>query len=139
MAEAMASRPAPRIREADVLATVVDYLHFRRGYVLKVHGHLGQRPGVPDLIACLGGRFVAIEVKAPCGRHPVSLRQQCELEAIRSAGGLALVATDVAEVAALLAAAALVPVADLAALMDEGEVPPTMMNVAGGGGAEGRW
>src|SRR5205823_14530862 len=89
---------------------------FRGACLLKTHGHLGQRPGVPDLLACLDGRFVAIEVKAPAGRHPLSLRQQCELEAIRQAGGLAIVARDVSEVAATLAAAGLVPLEDLSAL-----------------------
>lgn len=32
---------------------------------LKVHGHDGQRTGVPDFLLCVRGFFVAIELKSP--------------------------------------------------------------------------
>ena len=54
-------------------------------------GGLGQRPGVPDILACVAGRFVAVELKRP-GRRP-TLRQQAELPVIPAAGGVGLVAT----------------------------------------------
>jgi len=51
--------------------------------------HFGKK-GSADILGCLsGGRFLAVEVKAPSGR--LSQEQQVFLEAIRSLGGLALV------------------------------------------------
>lgn len=72
---------------------------------LKKHGIwatkviTANRNGVPDILACHEGCFVAIEVKTPKGR--VSKVQEFQIEQIRRAGGIALVATcwkDVAEV-----------------------------------------
>ena len=82
--------------EAEITAAVRDYLRLVGAWELKVLGGLGQRPGVPDVLACVQGRFVAIEVKRP-GRRPTP-RQAAELEAIRAAGGIALVATSLDEV-----------------------------------------
>ncbi|MCM8750408.1 hypothetical protein NET02_14755 [Thermomicrobiaceae bacterium CFH 74404] len=55
--------------EAEITAAVRDYLRLVGAWELKVLGGLGQRPGVPDVLACVQGRFVAIEVKRP-GRRP---------------------------------------------------------------------
>lgn len=84
------------VREADITAAVLDYLSIAGAWSLKVHGHLGQRPGVPDILACLRGRFIAIEVKRPGGR--LSPHQRRELLAVVAAGGVALVVTDVSQV-----------------------------------------
>lgn len=44
---------------------IKDYL-FKKGYLyFKVHGSKFMTPGISDIIACICGRFVAIEVKAP--------------------------------------------------------------------------
>ena len=93
------------MNERDITRAIMDYLRLRGAWVLKVHGHLGQLPGVPDLIFCLHGRFGAIEVKVP---QPLNTPKQTagflapaqrrQLEAIARAGGTALVATDVADV-----------------------------------------
>ena len=46
-------------------------------------------PGIPDLLCCVRGRFVAIETKSPKGRPT---EQQIEkIQAIRAAGGVAVV------------------------------------------------
>jgi Holliday junction resolvase len=47
------------------------------------------RSGVPDVVACLRGSFLAIECKA--GKNKPTLLQQHELDAIHNAGGVALV------------------------------------------------
>ena len=49
-----------------------------------------QKAGVPDIIACLNGRFVGIEVKRPGGI--VSPLQQYNIEEIHKSGGVAFVA-----------------------------------------------
>lgn len=47
------------------------------------------RTGIPDILCCISGRFLAIECKAN-GNTP-TVRQQTELDGIEAAGGVALV------------------------------------------------
>lgn len=63
------------------------------GYVLKVHGNAYTPTGTPDLLACIGGRFVAIEVKTPSGH--LSEAQAKRLIDIAGAGGIAAVVRSV--------------------------------------------
>lgn len=51
--------------------------------------------GIPDIIAVIKGRFVAIETKAPGKESNVTPNQRATLDNILSANGLALVASDV--------------------------------------------
>lgn len=60
-------------------------------YFMPVSNGMG-RHGIPDIICCAGGRFVAIECKAGKGR--TTALQQRELERITEAGGAALVVND---------------------------------------------
>jgi len=57
-------------------------------YVVKTVA--ASRAGTPDLLACIGGRFVGIEVKRP-GKKATPL-QELHLEEIRDAGGVAFIA-----------------------------------------------
>ena len=50
------------------------------------------RAGIPDFVACINARFVAIEAKA--GKGKTTLLQGRELQRIKSAGGYALVVYD---------------------------------------------
>jgi len=99
-------REMPRIifvrppRESDIVAAITDYLRLRGAWVLKVHGHLGQRPGVPDILACYRGHFLALEVKRP--RCRPSRHQETEIAAILAAGGQAAVVSDLEAVEAIL-------------------------------------
>ena len=54
------------------------------------HGY--GRSGVPDIIACVSGRFLAIECKA--GKNKPTALQVREIESIRRAGGVAVVANE---------------------------------------------
>jgi hypothetical protein len=47
------------------------------------------RSGIPDIICCFEGRFVAIECKA--GKNQPTALQEREMTAIRTAKGLAFV------------------------------------------------
>ena len=51
------------------------------------HGY--GRSGVPDIIACVSGRFLAIECKAG-GNKPTALQTR-EIENIRACGGVAVI------------------------------------------------
>jgi Holliday junction resolvase len=47
------------------------------------------RSGVPDILCCYHGRFIAIECKA--GSNPTTKLQQREIDHIRDSGGYAMV------------------------------------------------
>lgn len=61
-------------------------------FIFKTHGGPFQRAGIPDLIGCINGRFVAIEVKQP-GKKATKL-QEYTLGLIKKAGGISFVSDD---------------------------------------------
>lgn len=63
------------------------------GWVVKYHGSQYSKAGVPDLLACIHGRFLAIEVKLP-GNKATKI-QDAEIKRVREAGGTAFVADNV--------------------------------------------
>jgi Holliday junction resolvase len=56
-------------------------------FMPATHGY--GRSGVPDIIACCNGRFMAIETKA--GKGTTTTLQERELALIRKNGGVAMV------------------------------------------------
>jgi len=50
------------------------------------------RPGIPDIIICHRGRFVAVEVKRPEKSSKTTKAQEQVLSEIRAAGGIGVVA-----------------------------------------------
>lgn len=65
------------------------YLRTRNAYFVKFFANAFTRSGVPDILACVNGYFVGIEVKAANGR-PSEL-QLHNVREIRRAGGFAFV------------------------------------------------
>jgi hypothetical protein len=67
-------------------------LEYKTGALKDEHGRLIRfgSPGASDLIACIGGRFVAIEVKVGADRWRPE--QQRFAAAVKAAGGLHVVA-----------------------------------------------
>ena len=64
---------------------------------LKLHGGAMQRAGVPDLLVVYQGRAFFFELKAPGAKaEPL---QRHTINQIRKAGGVAVVARNVADVA----------------------------------------
>jgi Holliday junction resolvase len=59
-----------------------------------------NKRGVPDILAVIGGRFVAIEVKRPGGKP--SKLQLAQLNRIQASGGVAMIAESVDDVIAHL-------------------------------------
>ena len=66
------------------------HLKANGAYFVKYFGCAFTQSGVPDILACVGGRFVAIEVKDTKGRP--SPLQLANLRSIDRAGGVALLA-----------------------------------------------
>lgn len=58
-------------------------------WFVKYFANRNTRAGVPDLLACVNGYFVAIEVKGPTGK-PSEL-QLWNRDKIREAGGIAII------------------------------------------------
>ncbi len=74
-------------------------------YTVKVVS--ASRGGVPDILCCIEGRFVAIEVKRPESKNNVSKLQEYNLSKIEQRGGISMVAWDVPMVKELLTDAGL--------------------------------
>ena len=84
--------------EKRVVNKIIAYLRSQGAWCFKVHGGPMQIIGLPDVIACYRGYFLAIEVKAPDNQDGVTDLQKDTLEAISRAGGLACVAVNVTDI-----------------------------------------
>jgi len=82
------------MKEQDIQAKIQKYIKARGGYVVKTI--TSNRAGIPDILCCIDGKFIGIEVKMP-GKTASPL-QLANGDLIESAGGLFLVATSVEEV-----------------------------------------
>lgn len=87
--------------EREIVAAIMRYLKDLPGcFVWKTHGGMYGTAGIPDIIACVGGRFCAFEVKQPSGK--LTRLQEITLKKIEDAGGRALKVTSVEEVEAAI-------------------------------------
>ena len=68
---------------------IKSYLKSIGAYFIKTHGDRFSRVGTPDIIACVNGHFVAVEVKAANG-IPSDL-QLHHIQQINNAGGYAVI------------------------------------------------
>ena len=64
---------------------IKNFLKSQNCYYVKYFGCGFSRAGVPDILACVNGHFLAIEVKAERGR--VSELQRINIERINNCGG----------------------------------------------------
>lgn len=65
------------------------YIKEQGGYCVKYWGGAFTQAGVPDLLICINGYFLGVEVKAEKGRP--SQLQLLNIEEIKKAGGIAMV------------------------------------------------
>ncbi|MDU4378119.1 MAG: VRR-NUC domain-containing protein [Anaerococcus vaginalis] len=77
------------MREKSYENKIKKFIESVGGWWVKFHGNAFTRDGVPDLLCCVNGKFLAIEVKGD-GGEPSEL-QLHEIEEIKKAGGVALV------------------------------------------------
>jgi Holliday junction resolvase len=77
----------PPLERAIVKQTLTK-LRARGGFWIKVHGSPFQLAGIPDILGCYRGRFIAFEVKREVGLVPTRI-QAYQMEKIRAAGGFA--------------------------------------------------
>ena len=83
--------------EKDIVKAIMNYLRtVPHCFVFKVHGGMYGTAGIPDIIACVDGRYFAFEVKTATGR--ATALQEATIRKILAAGGTALVVRSVDEV-----------------------------------------
>jgi len=83
----MATTPESKVKDKIVKILKKHSVYY---FFPATHGY--GRSGVPDIIACFRGQFVAIECKA--GDNKPTALQQRELKNIMTAGGHAFVANE---------------------------------------------
>lgn len=87
--------------ERDIVAAILRLLkRTPECFCWKEHGGIHGTAGLPDIIACIHGRFVAFEVKTPTGK--MTKLQEITIQKIRDAGGQAFKVTSAIEVAQIL-------------------------------------
>lgn len=83
--------------EKDIVKAIMNYLKaVPNCFCWKEHGGMYGTAGIPDIIACINGRFFGFEVKTEDGK-PTKL-QEATIRKILAAGGTALVVRSVDEV-----------------------------------------
>jgi Holliday junction resolvase len=80
----MAGTPESKVKLAVVKLLKQYGVYF---FFPATHGY--GRSGVPDIVCCINGKFLAIECKA--GKNEPTALQQREINQIQAAGGMAMV------------------------------------------------
>ena len=84
-------------KEQNIQTSIMNYISSIGGLPIKFNNMgIYAKAGVSDILACIKGRFVAIEVKRP-GNKPSAVQLQF-IEAINSIGGLAFWADNLQDV-----------------------------------------
>ncbi|MCD8098056.1 MAG: VRR-NUC domain-containing protein [Lachnospiraceae bacterium] len=87
--------------EKDIVNAIMKYLRsLPKCFCWKEHGGMYGTAGIPDIIACVNGRFYGFEVKTEKGK-PTAL-QEATIRKILAAGGTAVVVHSVDEVRSIL-------------------------------------
>lgn len=82
----MADTPEKKVKRK-IVAILKEYGAY---YFYPVTGGYGAS-GVPDVVACINGKFVGIEAKADMKKNKPTALQVKNLNQIKEAGGIALV------------------------------------------------
>ena len=87
--------------EKNIVAAIMRHLKtVPHCFAWKQHGGVYGTAGLPDIICCIGGRFVAFEVKTPSGK--LSKIQEITIRRIKDAEGKAYKVTSVGDVKTIL-------------------------------------
>lgn len=87
--------------EKDIVNAIMRYLKtVPMCFAWKEHGGMYGTAGLLDIICCIGGRFVAFEVKTPSGK--LTKLQEITITKIKAAKGEAYKVTSVEDVKSIL-------------------------------------
>lgn len=84
--------------ETKLKESVLKYLRTNLIYCFKVHGSKFMEPGIPDIVACVNGKFLGIELKRPGAKNEQSEQQQIHEANIKTSNGVYLLADSLEEV-----------------------------------------
>ena len=85
------------MKEKDIVESIKRYLQAKQDlFFWKEHGGQFGTAGIPDIIVCYKGKFIAFECKRPGGRP--TLLQKITMNKIERAKGIAKLVTSVEEV-----------------------------------------
>lgn len=79
------------MKEKTLENKIKEHLKKNGHFHFKFFANAMTKTGVPDIIACINGRFVGIEVKNPNGKGVISLLQQLTCNEINKQGGKAII------------------------------------------------
>lgn len=89
------------MKESEIISVIKEYLKtVSNCFYWKEHGGEFGQAGIPDIICCLSGKFIAFEVKTDKGKTTVL--QEITLRKIRRAGGYAEVVRSVSDVKTII-------------------------------------
>ena len=90
------------MNENEIVRQIKEYLKTVKDcFFWKEHGGQFGAAGLPDIIVCFKGRFIAFEVKTAAGK--LTVLQAVTIRKIQAAGGIAEVVRSVEEVRAVIA------------------------------------
>lgn len=89
------------MKEKTITNQILKYLKSEpECFAFKEHGGLYGVSGLPDIICCYKGKFMAFEVKTPQGK--LSKLQEIAIKRINESGGMAFKVTSLQEVKDIL-------------------------------------
>lgn len=89
------------MKESAIVKSILAYLKTMPGcFAWKEHGGMYGTAGIPDIIACIGGKFYGFEVKTERGK--LTVLQDATMRKIQEAGGIAVVVRSLADVKVVL-------------------------------------
>lgn len=85
------------MKEKTITNQILKYLKTEpECFAFKEHGGIYGVSGLPDIICCYKGKFMAFEIKTPQGK--LSKLQEITIKRINEAGGIAVKVTSLQEV-----------------------------------------
>lgn len=82
--------------EQKIQSKIIKWLESEGYYVVKVIS--ASKAGIPDILCCINGMFLAIEVKTPGTANNTSALQAYNLDKVKECGGYSLVAWSLEQV-----------------------------------------
>lgn len=90
------------MNEAQLTTQIKNLLKTKGAYCEKIFGGGFQSAGIPDIICCYKGWFIAIEVKSPTKKGRASDVQKVKVKNIRNSGGIAFFTDNLQDVKSVL-------------------------------------
>lgn len=86
------------MKESDIQKKIIDHLHSVGAWTVKTIRC--NKSGVPDILACLNGKFISLEVKTDIGKTS-PIQDRC-IKQIKAAGGISAIVRSVDETKQIL-------------------------------------